>query len=111
MKKIIDHGHGPWHCMIKFRVIFGNLSTLTTGTYLYLRNLEVVYGPLQCVMSMQQNACSVVYQQPLEFRRFYVTHTFLHYDVTSSLRKSWENPCYLGETSCKYVHLNVFMNC
>ena len=60
-------GIGPWHCMIKFRVIFGNLSTLTTGTYLYLRNLEVVYGPLQCVMSMQQNACSVVYQQPLEF--------------------------------------------
>jgi hypothetical protein len=47
----------------------------------------------------------------LVFCRFYVTHTFLHYDVTSSLCKSWENPCYLGETSCKYVHFSVFMNC
>jgi hypothetical protein len=41
-KKILDHGHGPWHCMIKFRVIFGNLSTLTTGTYLYLSSLWII---------------------------------------------------------------------
>jgi hypothetical protein len=47
----------------------------------------------------------------LVFRRFYVTCTFLHYDVTSNLHQSWGKPCYLGETSCKCVHFSVFMNC
>ena len=48
---------------------------------------------MQCIFK-KKNYFIIYYGQPLEFRRFYVTRTFLHYDVTSSLHKSWENPCY-----------------
>jgi hypothetical protein len=44
----------------------------------------------------------------LIFRRFYVTHTFLHYDVTSSLHKSWENQIIL-EKQAVNMFILVFL--
>jgi hypothetical protein len=59
----------------------------------------------------------LTYRQPLEFRphSYFVDFTShaLFYIMTSfpAFVKVGGNPCYLGETSCKYVHFSVFMNC
>jgi hypothetical protein len=84
-------------------------KNLTLLNEIYWRKITYLYVGLSTKISICIFQLSTRISSTLVFRRHYVPHTFLHYDVTSSLRKSWENPCYLGETSCNYVHFSVFI--
>jgi hypothetical protein len=62
---------------------------------LYLTIFSTLSDPSMIkLMKLKRYMPTTRISSTLVFRRFYVTRTFLHYDVTSSLHKSWENPCY-----------------